>query len=888
MQGILTSLEVGARVDQAEAAELPPIIAIGASAGGLDPLEDFFRAAPTNAGWVFFVLQHLSPDFRSMMDELLARHTSLTISVAQHGVEIEPNTVYLNPPNTIVTLERNRIELQPFDPDQRPNMPIDAFFYSLAAQHPPHGYAVVLSGSGADGARGAAAMQRRGSKVVVQAPGSARFDSMPRAVIASGAVNRVLEAHEMPRAIAEMIERQNAGDIERPPKLPRDPYEAILALIERHHRIDFRAYKKATVTRRIERRFTLRGIGSVEDYLELLKSDSDALDQLYQDMLIGVTEFFRDRDAFAALERQVLDRICEQEDRQEIRIWVPACASGEEVYSIAIALSECQRKAGIDRGFRIIATDVHRPSVEHAAVGVYSRASLENMPEELLERYFEPHPSGFEIDAPLRQKVIFSVHDALNDPPFMRLDLVSCRNLLIYLDDQAQSRILSMFLFGLKKDGFLFLGKSESIGSHRTEFATVDSQARIFRKQTDRRFNHEMMATTTFSRGEGVSNAVSRREMPGRPPIRALDNDTTRKRDRSELLRGYDALLKRHAPSSILIGERNEVVTWFGNAGAYIDTLSDLAERTVEEIVDHALQYPINVGIERIRRRKDRSYRRTVTVSRQGMADHKVAVQVEPLMGEGEEARFILVLLDDGSGAGRPHLAPEEGEDAPMASGDEAFLAGRIRELERDLTLTEESLQYVTERLETSGEELQASNEELQASNEELQASNEELQASNEELHAVNEELVSVSSEHQRKIEELTTLSTDLEFVFSTLSLGVVLFDADLKLRRYTHFPADLFGLMPHDIERPVTTLGIRLDFVDVIDLVRRVSEGGGAEVLRGEHQGAPLVVRATCQVVDGEAGRMGRRTGERSTVLVFARPQGGTAQRGLSGDVLG
>ena len=478
---------------------------------------------------------------------------------------------------------------------------------------------------------------------------------------------------------------------------------------------------------------------------------------------------------------------------EELRLWVAACASGEEAYTLAIELSEVIREQDRDCRFRIIATDVHKRSIQRAAAGIYREELVAKLTPDLRERYFVEHREGVMVDPAIRQRVIFSVHDALRDPPFMRLDLISCRNLLIYLDEGAQQRILSMFLFGLRKNGFLYLGTSESLGHRTDDFAVVDSKSRIFRKTSDRRtLDDSMLSGSVPARTPLQPRAPAQQS---RPPLTSVDGDQSARRDRDGLLRGYDALLKRYAPSSILVSSNGTVLTWFGAASAYIDTMSNLAEWTVEEIVHPSLRYTINIAAERFRRKDQAAFVREVVVDEGTPQQHRLKVEVEAIGKHGDGGRFLLVTLhrlgeDSNEAAGQSDAIRN---DAQL--DDNAVLADRVRELERDLRLTEESLQYVTERLEASGEELQASNEELQASNEELQASNEEMQSANEELQAVNEEMLSVSTEHERKIELLSELNHDTELIFEMLNVGVMVLDADLKVIRFTGLCARMFEL---------------------------------------------------------------------------------------------
>lgn len=851
-----------ARSESDPGADLP-LIAIGASAGGLEPLEDLFEAAPADAGWCFVVIQHLSPDYRSVMDEILARRSSIKIRHIEDEMELAPDTLFLNPPNTLVELSGDCFHLTPYEQGEaRPHMPIDAFFRSMTRRNTFQSVAVILSGSGADGAKGAADLHRAGGSVIVQTPREAKFDSMPLAVLASGSVDRVAEAARIPAAIRELLNRDSA-DVSAA-ELSTAPTEAIVQLLERAHHIDFSAYKSPTVRRRIERRQQLRGIESMGEYRDLVARDAEALEELFHDLLIGVTEFYRDPDAFSVLSQQALTKLATSTDpSQEIRVWVPGCASGEEAYSIAMELSEVLRQENVaDRGFRILATDVHRQSVRQAGNGVYPWELVEKLPQEFRDRYFVETRDGWVVESGLRRRVIFSAHNALSDPPFMKLDLISCRNLLIYLDDEAQQRLLSMFLFGLKKDGFLFLGASESLGRYDSEFTTISSKWRLFRKASDRRVIDQHTLSKSIGRPLADSYLRKAANRDVRPSDVVLEGGHGVPHDREALLRAYDAFLKRFAPSSILITSSGTVLTWFGAAGRFIDTMSDLAEWTVEGLIDDELQHPINVGMERIRRNPTESYTRTVEATGDDGTTQNVRLDIEAL-GAGKQAgHFLLVRLEsaaaDGSGdSAETHETVDGPSRESGGNDDHSLLTSRIRELEKDLRLTEESLQYVTERLEASGEELQASNEELQASNEELQASNEEMQSSNEELQAVNEELVTVSAEHERKIDLLSSLNHDMELILGMLELGVILLDEDMKVLRFTEECGATFSLEEHDIGRLISNVGARPDFIDFGDFARDALERHEKLETSGEFNGETLEVRAI--PFSEESGTLGR-----------------------------
>ncbi|EAQ04096.1 sensory transduction histidine kinase [Pseudooceanicola batsensis HTCC2597] len=814
---------------------------MGASAGGLKPLEAFFNTAPPSAGWCFVVIQHLSPDYRSMMKNLLERQFHFRIQQVQDGLRIEPNTIYLNKPSEFVKLENDRFRTRAYDEaDGLPHLPIDYFFNSLCGRDPAATFGAVLSGSGSDGTRGAMALHATGATIMAQSPDDAEFSSMPQSVLKSGAVDRILLPSEMPKAVEDFLEYGKDAPEDMGGRDPRPPIE-IQEILKSQTDIDFSNYKPDLLARRIERRQQLHGFRDLEEYRQLLLNNPIALDELYQDILIGVTQFYRNPEAITALRKEALDAIVRDKSGGDpVRIWVPACASGEEAYTIAIELNEAIKAAQADCKFRVIATDVHRRSIDRASAGIYSEEAMTKMPVALRDRYFDRHRDHYIVEPTLRQKIIFSVHDALSDPPFMHLDLISCRNFLIYLKPEARTRIVSMFLFGLRRDGYMLLGPSESLGPLADEFATVNQRWRLYRKTSDGHAlnRYHLPDRKTPRAGEHYAPVLA----GNRNVARTATGDAIELRNRDMLIKSYNALLKRYAPSSILISSDGRVLSWFGAASAFIDTMNNLADWTVEDIVHPALHFAINVGMEKMRRQHPETYTRRVKVEFDRDHVQHCTVSIEPLE-QAMPPRFLLVSLR------LMETTPQTDEETvagPVATDDDgAILSKRIVELERDLRLTEETLQQVTERLEASGEELQASNEELQASNEELQASNEELQSSNEELHAVNEELTTVSAEHELKIEELSDLNENMDLVLRLLNVGVIILDGDGTIRRYSRLIGQVFKMQQHDIGRTLEVVGPRFDFVDLWKMAEETIENGTAGHAAGEHEGHRISVGA-------------------------------------------
>ncbi|MBF9029061.1 histidine kinase [Rhodobacterales bacterium HKCCE3408] len=828
------------------------IVAIGASAGGLEPLERFFAAAPADAGWCFVVVQHLSPDHKSMMDQLLARKSRLSIRHIDDGTELAPDTIFLNRPNRSVEIVDGRFRTREFEAsDQLPRNPIDILFQSLARGEVGKSVAVILSGSGSDGARGAAHLHEAGGTVLVQAPAEAGFPSMPQAALATGVVEHSAKAAELPETIRAVL--SDAA----PPALEGERAESILRdifrLLEARFHTDFSAYKKPSIYRRISRRQGLHGVSSLADYAELLRQSPAAQEELYQDLLIGVTAFYREEQAMAALREKVIDPLAAEqtEEPTPIRVWVPACASGEEAYTIAIELSEALEAAGSNRRFRVIATDVHRKSLDVASAGFYAEEAIAGVPAHLRQKYFRRHRDGYLVEPALRQKIIFSAHDVLSDPPFMHLDLVSCRNLFIYLNSHAQNRVLSMFLFGLKIGGHLLLGSSESVGRYDEEFQAVDHGARLFRKAGPGQNLVEALFANQPGKGFFAANVLQEEQRPVRRRGNVGQAEIVELRSRDTLIRSYNALLKRYAPPSILVTTEGVVLSWFGDAAAFVDTMNHLAEWMVEDIVHPDLHFTINVGMEKVRQGLLEPYSRSISIDTGDGEKRPFIARVEPLDQIGQ-TRILLVsvLPEDPAGAlsgpgqetGVERFTPTDAGDGAQTE-DVVLMTRRVRELERDLRLTEETLQHVTERLEASGEELQAANEELQASNEELQASNEELQGSNEELHAVNEELISLTEEHERKIDMLSELAQSTDAVFRVLRVGMIAMDGRGTIRRFTDLVGERFLLQAHDVGRPYSVVGPRIEGLDLSAVAARVIGSGQSETHEADWNGTSLEI---------------------------------------------
>jgi two-component system CheB/CheR fusion protein len=792
-------------------------VGIGASAGGLEALERFFGNLPDKVGMAFVVVQHLSPDFKSLMDELLARHTKLPIHLVENGMQVQADHVYLIPPRMEMIISGGRLLLSERAPVPDFTLPIDVFFRSLARDCGPRAVAIVLSGGGSDGSRGIRDVRDAGGTVIVQDTGSAQFDGMPRTARDAGVAHWVLSPQEMPHVLLELQARGvksattsagaggnghstpfgSAADAPAPRGV-----EAVYRMLEEEFGIDFTHYKPSTITRRIERRLSLAQSADIDQYVERLRSDHNELDVLYRDLLIGVTRFFRDEDAFAMIEAKVLPELLAREPRSEpLRIWVAGCATGEEAYSLAIALQDLMLATG-ERPVKIFATDVHRGSLERATRAIYEGEALAHVSRERLERYFVRLGDAYQVVPDVRKMIVFAHHNVMKDAPFTRVDLITCRNLLIYFQTAAQQKVLSLFHFALKRHGRLFLGPSETLGPLGHEFQVVDKHWRLYEKQSDLRTALEPPGNVRELLGARFQ-AASLGTAPTRPPL-------------TQLLAVYDALLDEVMPPSLLVSDRGELVHSFGGASRFVHPRDGRQGTDIFDVVDAELKMLLVGGIRRVLHDPNPLVFK--------------GVRLEPRSEDGDResgpVSFDVTLRRvRARHGGTPHVliefAPAEGPPRRLPTTPTEI---KLDEVSREqLTGLEAELSHTRENLQAAIEELETSNEELQASNEELQTSNEELQSTNEELQSVNEELYTVNAEYQRKIAELTEVTNDMDNLLTSTEVGTVFLDAELKIRRFTPQIADNFALMPHDVGRPIDTFTSKLSHPELNEDLKKV-----------------------------------------------------------------
>ncbi len=811
------------------------IVGIGASAGGLEALERFFDHMPPDTGLAFVVVPHLSPDFKSLMGELLSKRTRMAVCQVTDGVTVQANCIYVIPPRKNMIITAGRLVLTDIESPHGLNLPIDIFFRSLAQDLSDRAIGIVLSGTGSDGTRGIRAIKEAGGIVIVQDDTTAKFDGMPRSAIATGLADHVLPPEQMPQQLLNFTKYPAGMESSSPAVLLEtdDKLSEIFSLLRARHGLDFSQYKPAMVARRIERRMIIHQVDELAEYLELLRQSPDELKKLHTELLIHVTAFFRDSEAFTKLAAVVVDKLIEQAAPDEtLRVWVPACSTGEEAYSLAMLFHEEQRRLEKTVEVKIFATDVDDQAVEQAGRGVFQASIASDLSRERLEQFFVKSGDEYQVSPQLRKMVIFAPHNVVKDPPFTKLDLIACRNLLIYLQADLQKKLLSMFHFALGPRGYLFLGASETVGDLAGEFESIDQRWRIYQKCRPTRL--------TLDNRSAILGAV--RTLAGTGDlslqIRSSPND-------SLLGRVYETLIADYCPPCLLVNDKHELLYVFGDASRFLRVPTGKPNQDVLRMVGDDLSVVLATAMHKALsdgneiRYQNVRYRDNDIVHR---VDLRVRTVPRRRYDEKAGERLLLVLIDE-----RPN--DETAAQAGKVLDAEGISTQRITDIEQELRQTRENLQATIEELETS-------NEELQATNEELLAANEELQSTNEELQSVNEELFTVNAEYQKKIVELTEANNDIDNLFRITDIGKIFLDREGRVRKFTPSAAAIVNVVEHDVGRPIEHIAHNLVDVDLSSAARGVL--GGSEPIQREvrtRNGQWLLMRVLPYRVETRSG---------------------------------
>ena len=795
-----TDSQVKAAQSKSGAVNLP-VVGLGASAGGLAAFKNFLQAMPTESGMAFVLVQHLDPTHKSLMTDLLTKYTAMPVVRIEDGMTLKPNTVFMIPPNKYLFYKDGKLRLKEPVVRRGMRMPIDFFFRSMAEGLQERAICIVLSGTGADGTLGLRAVKGEGGTVFAQDPATAQYDGMPQNAVATGLVDFVLPVEDMPRALVAYVEHAQAwstGEYQATPKTKPDDLQAILALLRARTNHDFRCYKRGTLTRRIHRRIGLLQVDGYAGYLALLREDAGEAKALLRDLLIGVTSFFRDPEAWKELEELVLERILALKDRNDhLRVWVPGCSSGEEAYSLAMLITEVQNRLGVSCPVQIFASDIDEAALEVARNGVYPESILADIPQQRLRRFFESEEENYRVRVTkhIRDLVVFANQNLVRDPPFSKLDLISCRNLLIYLDTSIQKRVISLLHFSLNEGGYLFLGSSESVAHQDDLFEAVSKKSRIYRRI-----------------GVNIRHALGFPLLPGDEERRERKVQGLPREPKSGSVTAlaHEILLQEYAPAAVIVNRRGEAAYYHGPISRYLEIVPGEPTRNIAEQAKEGLRLKIRSALQRAIR--ENKVMRTSGRIRAEASRPAVAILVRPLDKPNSAEDLLLVTFED---IQMPETA------AAQSIGEQ--LPEEMQQLEYELTTTREDLQSTIEELETSNEELKASNEEVMSMNEELQSTNEELETSKEELQSLNEELSTVNNQLQDKVQDLEAANNDMANLLDSTSIATLFLDRKLQVRRFTPSITRLFHLIPGDVGRHLEDIALRFRNGDLMGLARRV-----------------------------------------------------------------
>ncbi|MHB9098689.1 MAG: chemotaxis protein CheB [Syntrophales bacterium] len=780
-----------------------PVVGIGASAGGLEALGFFLGHVPAGSGMAFVIVQHLDPTHKGIMVELLQRSTAMKVVQVRDRMKIEANRVYVIPPNRDMSILHGVLHL--FDPaaPRGFRLPIDFFFRSLADDLHEKSIGVILSGMGSDGTLGLRAIKEKAGVVFVQAPGSAKFDGMPKSAIDAGLADVVAPAEELPGKIiaylrhAPLIARSGHALEAK----TQSALEKVFILLRTQTGQDFSLYKKSTVYRRIERRMSLHQIDRIAAYVRFLQENPQETELLFKELLIGVTSFFRDPAAWDHLKKGVIPAFLARHPAgRALRAWTPGCSTGEEAYSLAIVFKEAveQAKPAGNVSLQIFATDLDRDAVDKARAGVYPANITADVSPERLRRFFIQEERGYRVGKEIREMVVFAPQNVVMEPPFTKLDILVCRNLLIYLAPELQKKLLPLFHYSLNPGGVLFLGSAETIGAFADLFAAVDVKTRIYRRLDTALGARPIEFPSAF--------AISTLEEP--TPAGA-QGPTVNLQSLADKL-----IMSRYAPAAVLTNDQGDILYISGRTGRYLEPAAGKANWNIFAMAREGLRYELGGAFQKALGRREVITLKGLRVRSNG-DEPAVDITVQTL-AEPEELRgMVMIIFADAA-------APPKAE-APRASGRTVVRSERLVQVEQELNNVREELHTCREEMQTSQEELKSSNEELQSANEELQSTNEELTTSKEEMQSMNEELQTVNQELQAKVTDLSQVSNDMRNLLDSTDIATLFLDENLNIRRFTSQASKIIKLIPGDAGRPITDIASELVYPELAEDVQEV-----------------------------------------------------------------
>jgi two-component system, chemotaxis family, CheB/CheR fusion protein len=790
-----------------------PIVGLGASAGGLEALEQFLKNVPEHSGLAYVVVQHLDPTHKGILVELLQRCTGMPVSQIKDRMKVQADHVYVIPPNRDLSILHGVLHLLEPAAPRGLRLPIDHFFRSLADDWRDRSVGVILSGMGSDGSLGLRAIKENAGAVFVQTPSSAKFDGMPRSAIDGGLADVIAPAQELPARILSYVSQPSlvVGGERGVVGKDQSALEKIVILLRAHTGHDFSHYKKSSIYRRIERRMGLHQLSKIADYVRYLQGNPQELDLLFKELLIGVTSFFRDAAVWNQLKDEVLPALLAARAQAGVlRAWVAGCSTGEEAYSLAMVFREAQdalksgSRATPKCSLLIFATDLDKDAIDRARIGVYPANIAADVSEERLRRFFTDEERGYRVNKEIREMVIFAPQDLIMDPPFTKLDILSCRNVLIYLDAVLQKKLMALFHYSLNPDGLLLLGSAETVGAATDLFALLPGKSRLFRRLEAERAREATDFPAAFARiRQDAAQAVSAAQALGLespPPAASLQ------------ALAEQFLLRNYAPAAVLTTAQGDIVYVSGKTGKYLEPAAGQANFNVFAMARDGLRHVLGDAFRRALRQKSPVVLANLSLGTNGGAV-TVDVAVHPLTAPQGLHGMVMVVFADAAAAAAPALQPGR---APARSA-------RIAALEQQLRDAYSALEDAHQQMQTSQEELKSTNEEMQSTNEELQSTNEELTTSKEEMQSMNEELQTVNSELQTKVEELSRISDDMSNLLNSTEIATLFLDEALHVRRFTAQTTKIIKLIPVDVGRPITDIVTDLDYPTLADDAREV-----------------------------------------------------------------
>jgi two-component system, chemotaxis family, CheB/CheR fusion protein len=766
-----------------------PIVSIGASAGGLEALEQFFQNMPANTGLAFVVIQHLAPDHKGIMPELLQRITPMKVQQASDNLLVKSNCVYVIPPNKSLSILNGILQL--FNPVESHGLrlPIDIFFRSLAEDKQENSIGIILSGMGSDGSLGLKAIKEKNGLVLVQDPSTAKFDGMPCSAINSVIADIVAPAEELPRKLLSFLRLnpQVKPDAEIDIKT-KSNIDKIIILLREHTGNDFSLYKKTTLFRRIERRKSVHQIDKIQDYVRFMQENPKEVEILYKELLIGVTSFFRDIEVWEKLRESILsDLVNILPPGNVIRAWVTGCSTGEEAYTLAIIFKEALEKVQnqVNLSLQIFATDLDTDAIEKARQGYFSKNIIADVSPERISRFFTPVDEGFHINASIREMVVFASQNVIKDPPFTKLDIITCRNMLIYMEPELQKKLIAMFDYSLKPGGIMLLGTAETLGTQNLRFTEIDAKLKIFRRSAMLTSPEFMDFPSSFRSVKGVLS----QEMV---PPKIVENIQTL---------ADQVLLQHFAPASVLVTDKGDILYITGRTGKYLEPVAGKANWNIHVMARQGIRNELPGAFRKALQSFDPVVLRNIKIGTNGGTQF-VDVTVQRIENPETIRGMLMIVFAD-----VPAIISHEG----ISKTEKGKSTVRQQELEIELQRSLEEIQSIREEMQTSQEELKSTNEELQSTNEELQSTNEELTTSKEEMQSLNEELQTVNLELQSKVNDFVHANDDMKNLLNSTEIATLLLDRQLNIRRFTDPVANIFKVRNSDIGRPLTDLGSNL-----------------------------------------------------------------------------